>query len=158
MPKSLVFAVLLCLALPLSVQANDVHPRLDAKAIIAQQEQIRAEVEARKGRYKDLAADSRTTLLNKQSQVIAMLSGKTTTTELSEADQIVVFNALETIEGIVNKAEDERLVCERVRQVGSNRSQTVCITAAERRAKQEAAAKGLGDRNAGCLKAGADCM
>lgn len=158
MPKSFVFAALLAMVLPLSAQANDVPPNLDAKAIIAQQEQIRSEVEQRKGRYKDMPADSRATLLSEQTQVLDKLAGKASTTELSEADQITVFNALETIEGIVNKAEDERMVCERVRQVGSNRSQTVCMTAADRRARQEAAAKGLGERNVACLKVGADCM
>lgn len=157
MPKSFVVALLAC-ALALPAHANDMHPNLDAAAIIAQQEQLRTEVQQRKGRYKDLPTDRRDTLLSEQDRVLSMLAGKRSTTELSEADQIALVNSLETISGIVNRAEDDRLVCERTRQVGSNRPQTVCMTAGERRARREAAAKDLGERNAACLKAGDSCL
>lgn len=135
-----------------AAMANDIHPNADAKAILAQQTAIRAEVEQGKGRYKDLAADKRSTLLARQNEVFKLLDGKAAVTDLPERDQVAVFNALETIEAIINKAEDDRMVCERVRPTGSNRVQSLCLTVAERRARREAAEKDLATRNAACMK------
>jgi hypothetical protein len=160
MRKQFVFAVLLGLATAATAAlANDVHKNLDAQAILAQQQQIRAEVEKRDGRFKDMDAVKREELFARQGKVASLLAGKKATTELPEADQIVVFNELEAIEGIVNKAEDERMVCERIKPVGSNRPKTVCMTAAERRAEREAASKQMNTRNQACLKdANGNCI
>ena len=62
-----------------------------------------------------------------------MLEGVGSTTDLPEKDQITVFNSLEAIEAIVNQAEEERMVCTRVKPVGSNRPETVCKTVAQMR-------------------------
>jgi hypothetical protein len=139
--------------------ANDIPKNLDAQAILAQQQQIRAEVEKRGGRFKDMDAAKREELFARQGKVASLLADKKATTDLPEQDQIVVFNELEAIEGIVNKAEDERMVCERVKPVGSNRPKTVCMTVAERRAQREAAEKDMNTRNQACLKdASGNCI
>lgn len=117
------------------------HPNLDAKAIVAQQATIRAEALAGAGRYKDMPAAKREQLFALQDMVTKQLDGRTTTTELPEHDQIAVFNTLEAISAMVNQAEDERMICERKRPVGTNRSQTVCMTLAQRNAQREAGAE-----------------
>jgi hypothetical protein len=131
--------------------AND-HPNLDAQAIVAQQNSIRAEVRAGAGRYKGLEADKRDDLFARQDRVMRLLTGKTNTTELSEADQIAVFNDLEGISAIINKAEDDRMICQRSKPVGSNRPKTVCLTVQQRREANEAAANQLNYRDQQCFK------
>jgi hypothetical protein len=141
-----------------TVSANEVHPNLDAVAILDQQRQIRVDVEGRKGRYKDMPSVERETLLREQDKVFHLLRDRTAITDLPESERIVVFNSLESISSIVNREPDGKLVCERTRKVGSNRTETVCMTESQRRARREADAKALGDRNAACLKSGADCI
>jgi hypothetical protein len=160
MHKRFVFTVLLGLATAASSAfANDIHKNLDAQAILAQQQQIRADVEKRDGRFKDMDAKKREELFVRQGKVASLLAGKKATTELSEQDQIVVFNELEAIEGILNQAEDDRMICQRTKPVGSNRPKTVCMTAAERRAQREAAEKDMSTRNQACLKdANGNCL
>lgn len=123
---------------PLSAQQ---HPNLDAQAIVAQQAAIRAETLSRTGRYKDMPAAKREELFALQDKVTKQLADRATTTELREQDQIAVFNALEAISAIINQAEDERMICERKRPVGSNRTQTVCMTLAQRNAERESGAE-----------------
>lgn len=128
------------------------HPNLDAKAIVAQQAAIRAEAVGRNGRYKDMPAAKREELFALQDKVTRQLADRATTTELREQDQIAVFNALEGISAIINQAEDERMICERKRPVGSNRTQTVCSSVAQRRQDREDAEKQVTYRDQQCFK------
>lgn len=122
----------------------------DAQAILAQQQEIRTEATSKKGRYRDMNDTSRKQLLDHQDRVQKLLINVSDTTQLGEHDQIALFNSLEAIEAIVNKAEDERLVCERLKPSGSNRTQTVCRTVAERRADQQHSEEAL-RRNQTCI-------
>ena len=83
---------------------------MDAQAILTQQQGIKSEVMAKKGRYRDMAPPAREQLFAHQDKVQKLLVGISQTTELEEHDRIALFNSLEAIEAIVNKAEDERLV------------------------------------------------
>lgn len=143
---------MLTLAAPAMATDTQTHPNLDAATIRAQQAQIQQEARARKGRYKDMSEEQRSELFAYQAKVEQLTNGLTRTTELPEVDQIALFNALESIEALLNKAEDERLVCERHKPVGSNRPQTICKTVAERRAEREAAQRDIGKRNQTCFK------
>lgn len=133
--------------------AAETHPNLDANAIREQQQQIRADAQAKKGPYKDLSPQKREELFKHQSVVMDLTQSIKSTTDLEEPQQVALFNALESIEAIVNAAEDERLVCERIRPIGSNRTQTSCKTVAQRRAEREAAQKNMGNRNLECSEA-----
>lgn len=123
------------------------HQNLDANAILAQQKAIRADVEAGKGRYKGMKKSTRRELYENQDVVSTLLQGKAQTTDLPEYDQVAVLNALESIEAILNNAENERLVCERHKPVGSHRTQTLCKTVAERDADQDVADRYLNHRD-----------
>ncbi|MGY0560617.1 hypothetical protein ACW7G2_07850 [Luteimonas sp. A277] len=139
------------------VLAGDVVVNTDAQAILQQQQEIRQEAVAREGRYKDLDERTHRELLDKQDTVFSLLEGRERSTELGERDQVALFNSLESISAIINQAEDERMVCERVRPTGSNRAQRVCKTVAQRRAEHEAAQRGADmSRNARCVTACGD--
>ena len=137
----------LTIGLALSVPALAAHPNLDAEAIRAQQAQIRAEAEAGKGPYGKLNEARRQQLFAKQEIAQQLIRNVRQTTELNEREQIELFNALEAIEALVNNDAAERMVCERVRPVGSNRPKTVCMTAAAREDAREAAQRGISQRD-----------
>lgn len=121
------------------------RPPLAISDITAQQTQIREDVIAQRGRYKDMPAATRADLLAKQAEVLAMVEGKTTSAELSPHQQVEVFNRLEWIEAAINDAEDERMVCRREKTIGSTRLTRVCRTAAQEREARDAA-RGALDR------------
>ncbi len=134
--KFMMGAVLAALLLPGAVAASDapqIVVNTDARAIVAQQQEIREDAVAGKGVYGDLSERDRRRLMAEQDKVLALLEGKERSTELSQIDQTALFNSLESISAIVNQAEDERMVCERVRPTGSNRAERVCMTVAQRR-------------------------
>ena len=55
------------------------HPNLDAKAILRQQQDIRAEASAGKGRYKGMKPETRQELFSKQDQVVRLIGEVTRT-------------------------------------------------------------------------------
>ena len=137
--RALFFAVL-CMA-SFSLAAADTMARqpLQVGAVVAQQMQIRDDVMAQKGRYKDMSADKRVELLSKQAALLTMLEGKKTAADLTAEQQMQAFNTLEWIEAAVNNADDERMVCRREKTLGSTRTTRVCRTVAqEREAKDRA--------------------
>ncbi|HEV7272079.1 hypothetical protein [Pseudoxanthomonas sp.] len=150
-------AVIALLVPPLA-WANDIHPNMDAQAILQQQQEIRAEIDRPGGRFKHLTPEKRETLLAEQGKISTLLEGKRSLQDLSESDRILAFNALESVEGILNQAEDDRMVCERVKPVGSNRPKTVCLTVAERRAAREQAQRDVSNRTQSCFKGQDNCI
>ncbi len=149
--------VLALLGSPLAM-ASDIHPNMDAQAILKQQQDIRAEVDKPGGRFKHLTDDKRENLFANQGTVNALLKDRQSMQELSEVDRIAAFNALENIEGILNQVEDDRMVCERIKPVGSNRPKTVCQTVAERRAEREQAQRDVSNRTQSCFQGQDNCI
>lgn len=149
MPILLITAVLAAS----SAQAGPGPENMDANAIRAQQAQIRADVEARSGRYAAFDEAKRQQLWEKQAVVNRLLEGKASMLELGEIDRIAVFNALESISALINGDESTRTVCRRHKPVGSNRPVTVCKTVAELEAEKRAADHDHGRRNLQCSTA-----
>lgn len=101
---------------------------LKLEQIKVQQEQIRSDVIAKTGRYRNMSESTRTELLSRQDQLLRMIGDKQDPNELSKAQRLQAFNTLEWIEAAINNAKDERMVCTRERQTGSLRTTTVCKT------------------------------
>lgn len=139
-------AAVLVLALGMGAAQANPSPKIlaetDAAKIVSQQTEIQQDVRGRRGGYRDMEPRDRERLLLVQDRVIGVLDGRTMTTELSPTDQVALFNDLEEISALVNKAEDERMVCERSRPIGSNRPVNVCKTVAERRLEREQSLRG----------------
>lgn len=119
--------------------AHAAHTPLDISKVVSQQEQIRADVMARKGRYKDMPSATRDELLSKQHKLLEMLDGKKTPGDLTEDQRMSAFNTLEWIEAAINNDQDERMVCTRERTVGSNRITRVCRTESQMKEARERA-------------------
>ena len=138
------FTIFLGLALAFAacgVQASDsaVIPYVQVQDITTQQAQIRADVLAKRGRYAKLSDQNRDALISKQDQVLALVAGKTSTSELSAENRVAVFNLLEGIQGIINNAQSDAIVCKMEKQIGSNFPKRVCMTAQEAELQREAA-------------------
>lgn len=126
------------LALMLASVAAIAQPQL-LEEIRTQQAQIRAGLKAGSGPYAKLKATERDDLLVKQAAMLRDIEGKTHVDELNPDVRTSVFNTLELIEAVVNREDDERLVCERRPILGSTRKQRVCMTVGQRREAQERA-------------------
>ena len=111
---------------------------LQMDVIRSQQAQIKAGIDARTGAYKDLPAPAREQLLSKQATVLGLIEGKQSTNDLDDAKKGELFAALGSIDAMVSKANDDRLVCQLQKTLGSNRKERVCRTAGQIRAEREA--------------------
>lgn len=105
--------------------------------IRAVQDALRVELQKKKGNYAHLSDDERSAILRQQDTIYTLIQGKSTIDELGGDDRIALANALESIKALVNKADDARIVCERVKVVGSNMPQSKCMTVGQRRKIQE---------------------
>ena len=127
----------------LAVMAAADPQQLTIRDIVTQQTQLRAQVNAGKGAFRDLSKPERQALVERQDRVLQMLGGAQTLEEMPPDQRAVVFNELEWIKAAVTTAEDERMVCEYTRVVGSNRPTSVCMTAKAQREYREAAQNSL---------------
>ena len=107
--------------------------QLTIRDIVTQQTQLRAQVVAGKGAFKDMGKAERQQLVERQDRILQTLGGVQTFEELPPDQRTVVFNDLEWVKAAVSQAEDDRMVCEYTRVVGSNRLQSVCMTAKAQR-------------------------
>ncbi len=124
----------------------------DLPAVKQEQLELRQKLLAGKGAYKDIDAAVRTDLLSKQDIVMKLVEGKQSSSELSPPDQVALVNALSSIAAIVEKAEDERMVCRREKTIGSNRPETICKTVAQLRQERQETDRFLtSPRNASCI-------
>lgn len=116
----------------MAVMASGDPQQLTLRDIVTQQYQLRQQVVAGKGAFKDMSEAQRKALAERQDRVLQMLDGSQTLDEMPPDQRVVVFNDLEWIKGAVAKAEDERLVCEYVYLTGSHIPRSVCMSAGER--------------------------
>lgn len=130
------------LLLAASAVAVEVQP-FKVADVMMQQQQIRADLEARKGRYADFTASHRGEILRNQDMLFSLLRGKETSEELNEDQFMRVFTILESIEASINKEADQALVCTREKTIGSNRTTRVCRTRAQMEAQRELARRQL---------------
>ncbi len=101
---------------------------LQLEQIVKQQSQIRADVVAGNGRYKDMPQTTKDELLARQDKLLKMIGDKRDPVELTKGERLEAFNTLEWIEATINKDPDERMVCTPERRTGSMRVTTVCKT------------------------------
>jgi len=120
---------------------------VDADAIRAQQAKIREDARVGRGIYENLSEAQRSELFTHQDVTLRLIEGKQTTEELSEPERLKLFNQLEAIEALVNQAQDQRLICERVATIGTNRKERVCKTVAQRREEMRLAQDALNRRS-----------
>lgn len=127
--------------------ADTKHPTLEA--IMAQQAQIRADLQAGAKQYRHVDPLRRRQIYAAQKIVFRLLEGHQQLDELGTDDQLEVFNALNHVQShLVKQDVDDRMVCERVAVVGTRRYEMACMTEAERRQRADSAREALMHRPA----------
>lgn len=140
-------AVLTCLMLWAAAPASaNESSTTDLAKIRAQQIEFRQQAMDKSGPFKDMAETDRQALITRQNQFITLTEGKGALSDLKRDDQTLAINTLESIKAAITQAEDERLICERVKLVGSNRPTRICKTVAERRIERAEAEKTMEER------------
>jgi uncharacterized protein (DUF2141 family) len=137
--KILLLCAALCLIGSATALAATDPQQLTIRDILTQQTQLRAQVVAGKGAFKGMSKAERSALVERQDRVLQMLGGLQTLEDMAPDQRTVVFNDLEWIKAAVTQAEDDRMVCEYTKIAGSNRMQSVCMTAKEQREHREGA-------------------
>lgn len=133
------------LAVPVSSWANNPsNPTL--AEIRSQQLQYRSQAQEKTGPFKEMPPQEVSELLRKQERFLALTDGKGSIDELAPDAKVEAINNLEWIKATLVKADDERLVCQRVKVVGTNRHQRVCRTVAEMRQERWEAERQMEDR------------
>jgi hypothetical protein len=98
---------------------------------------LRQAIERKSGNYSHFIDDERKEIFARQDDVLALIEGKSTIEELAPDDKIALANALAAVDAAVKRAEDNRMICERIKPVGSNRPQNKCISVGQRRRLRE---------------------
>ena len=114
--------------------------------IRTQQLEYRSQAERKTGPFKEMPSHEVSELLRKQGRVLTLTEGKQSLDELAPDAKVEVINSLEWIKASIAKVDNDRLICERVKVVGTNRSERVCRTVAEKNAERADAHKAMYDR------------
>lgn len=145
MRTSIFLASILAFFLALPAAANEASPSLEE--IRVQQAEIGGQARAGTGIFEEVPQADRNRLLERQGAVLELIDGKHSASELGDSERMTVFNHLEEIKAIVQRAEDSRVVCEYKKKVGSHMKTRVCQTVAARRAETEKARAALDSRS-----------
>jgi hypothetical protein len=138
MLRTTVVAVLLGFAAIGQAHATLATPALDtSKPTAAQIQAIYIDLAGNKT-YSELSPTDRASVINALARVQEKLGDEAVLSSLHPTAQVDVVNDQELVNGLLSKAAaDSRLICRREMLTGSNRPQTVCMTAAERTAMRE---------------------
>ena len=138
MLRATVVAALFGLAFVGPVQASSAAPALDtSRPTAAQVQRIHADLADHKT-YSELSQGDRAQIVNALSRISGRLGDDAVLSSLHPTAQVEVVNDQELVNTLLAKARaDSRLVCRREQLTGSNRTQTVCLTVAERAAARE---------------------
>lgn len=138
MLRTTVVAALLGLVTVGQSHATAVAPALDtSKPTAAQIQRIHADLADQKT-YSELSQGDRAQVVNALSRISGKLGEEAVLSSLHPTAQADVVNDQELVNTLLSKARaDSRLICRREQLTGSNRTQTVCMTVAERAAARE---------------------
>lgn len=105
--------------------------------IRAAQDTLRNNLEKRIGDYREYTNADRKALLQQQQAIYAALGDKQRLEDMTDDEKAALALALKNMQTLMAQAEDNRMICERTKSVGSNRLQTKCISVGERRRLRE---------------------
>lgn len=136
----------ICLSAVLMMSAPTVFAQakpLRVGQVVAEQSQLRVELETGSKRTANLSASKRVDLLARQQELLDMLDGKKSSSELSPEQQMFAHSTLDWIQAVVEHDDDERMVCRREKPIGSNMITRVCRTLGQMRIDQERARQSI---------------
>lgn len=141
----LLLSCFLLLACPALAPAADegAKPQPTVEEILAQQTQIRADLQSGAEHYRYVQPIERRQVYMAQRQVFQILEGRTSLEDLTTDESIALFNSLKRIEAALVKEPGDEMVCERTRLTGSGRYEMACMTRRERDERAKSAKEAL---------------
>jgi len=133
-------ALILTLAFPLAVLAQDAPTPEKLDQIVTQQQALKRDLDA--GKTDGLTTRQVSVIRKSQAEVFAVTEGKTALDQLSMNEKVRLENALERINAEVKNTragQNDKQVCWRERMTGTNTKVTRCGTEAEMREAREGA-------------------
>ncbi len=130
----------LCLAVSLSFSAladDAIVITWTPEGLRTAQDALKRDLTDKKSAYDHLSEAEKQTILRKQEAIYTFIDGRSTFNDLGDEDKRRLANAVEEVRALVAKADDSRMICERVRVIGSNRPENKCMTVGERRRIRE---------------------
>lgn len=109
----------------------------DARQILAEQQRIRQEAEAPRGKYSRFNKDAQARLSRAQEVIFTILDTGAVLEELAPPQQVDLMNAVEEVKAVLTENEGDRLECWRERRVGTMMPKTFCETVAKREELRE---------------------
>lgn len=129
-------------------EAADTAAPFDVATVVAQQQKIRLDAQSGNGGFSELPAQTRSQLLERQKALLSLIEGRSYA-QLDEQQRLQVSQELAWIDSIAKQAAGERLVCERTKSVGTNRTERVCKSVRQRRIERETARDVIQNGNRG---------
>lgn len=108
---------------------------------VAYQRRLRADLEA--GETRNLTPQQARSIMKHQDIVFAELDGVERLDELDEDKRLTVFNAQQSINGILANNVENTPICRREATLGSHRQRVVCMTPEQRRVASREAQRAL---------------
>ncbi len=131
----------------------------DLRSFVAQQRELRADVETGRGAFAAWPDARRTELLARQSELFELLDGRERLQELDKDEQAATLEAMSAIRALMPNG-GERVICKSTQRTGSKRIERVCRTESQLRREEEAARQHLERTRDRCLSgdgAGPSC-
>lgn len=109
----------------------------DTRQIMAEQRQIREDLEESSGRYSRFDEATQMRLRGEQSRIFSLLEGGRTLEQMNPQEQAALLNSVEQVKAILADNEDDMLKCWREKKIGSQMKITRCATLSEIRQTRE---------------------
>lgn len=98
------------------------------------------------GRYSSLPSNDKKRVEKQLENLDGLYVKRATGASVSDLDAVALVNATSEINSVLTGDDDSRIVCERVKKLGSNRATKECMTVADRRAEKQEADRKMRDR------------
>ncbi len=136
------FLAVLCFALCVPLQVAQAVPASDERSqstmalpeIRAAQDALKAELDRRNGPYAQYSESQRRTLREQQASIYGLLEGAQSVEDLGEDNRLRLANLLMAQKAQLEQKPEERMLCERVKVLGSNRPKVQCMSQSQREA------------------------
>lgn len=144
MRKSVLLSVCLSVFMAHAAIASDDRIQLaqELPDIRAAQDALKAALDKKDGPYARYSESQRNTLRQQQSSIYGLIDGKDSLDDLGEDSRLRLANLLMSQKAQLEQKPDDKVVCQRVKVLGSNRPKMQCMSEAQRDRQREEARKG----------------
>lgn len=139
MRKFVLLSVCLSFFLAHAALASDDRIQLtqELPEIRAAQDALKAALDKKDGPYARYSESQRKTLREQQSSIYVLIDGKQTVDDLGEDNRLKLANLLMAQKAQLEQDTEDKMVCERVRVLGSNRPKLQCMSESRREQLRE---------------------